>query len=344
MSTTEEKQPVLTCITCRLIFKESDEMRVHYKTDFHRFNLKRKVANLLPVTEDIFNKKLEEINAKTDEAVPKGKHHLKNKKQTPKTNKSQSQPNPNPNQPNPNQSPSKSPEPTDDKPVLDNGQDNEHKTEDDMIDEKIATATVLTLRDSLFDRHKSSDFESNLQYMTKKFGFFIPEIEFLKDLPGLINYLGQKISVGNTCIFCEKNFHSLDATRDHMRALSHCRMHWEDNEDEYNDYYDVDAINKQYEAMETNMYVSQFNELVLVDKNKVIGHRALTLYYKQRPSNSAQIQLMTSLLQEHKKLAAIERQQRTNLDYHTLNKRADRFLKIGMKGNYQAHYRADNPL
>jgi pre-60S factor REI1 len=338
----EEKQPVLTCITCRLIFKESEEMRVHYKTDFHRFNLKRKVANLLPVTEEIFNKKLEEINAKTDEAVPKGKHHLKNKKQTPRGNKSQSQTNPN--QPNPNQSTPNPQEPSDDKPVLDNGQDNVQKTEDEMIDDKIAAAPVLTLRDSLFDRHKSSDFESNLQYMTKNFGFFIPEIEFLKDLPGLITYLGQKISIGNTCIFCEKNFYSLDATRDHMRALSHCRMRWEDNEDEYNDYYDVDAVNKQYEAMETNTYVSQFNELVLVDKNKVIGHRALTLYYKQRPSNSAQIQLMTSLLQEHKKLAALERQQRTNMDYHSLNKRADHSLKLGMKNNNQARYRAQNPM
>jgi len=340
----EEKPAVLTCITCRLIFKESEEMRVHYKTDFHRFNLKRKVANLLPVTEDIFNKKLEEINAKTDEAVPKGKHHLKNKKQTPKTNKAQSQTNPNPNQPNPNQSPSKPQEPSDDKPVGDIGQDNEHKTEEQLIDEKIAAATVLTLRDSLFDRHKSSDFESNLQYMTKKFGFFIPEIEFLKDLPGLIAYLGEKVSIGNTCILCEKQFYSLDATRDHMRALSHCRMRWEDNEDEYNDYYDVDEVNKHYESMETNMYVSPFNELVLVDKNKVIGHRALTLYYKQRPSNSAQIQLMTSLLQEHKKLSAMERQQRTNPDYYALNRRADHALKLGMKNNNQARYRAQNPM
>jgi len=163
-----EKKAVLTCLTCRLVFKDSEAMRVHYKTDFHRFNLKRKIANLLPITEDLFDKKLLEIES-TERHTIKGKQHLKQSKyNNPKTQTSlqkkllQQQ-----------------------QPAQTEAQKLE-KTEDELLEEKIAIAPRLTLRDSLFDRHSSPDFESNLEYMTKKFSFLIPEIEYLKDLPGLI--------------------------------------------------------------------------------------------------------------------------------------------------------------
>jgi len=226
------------------------------------------------------------------------------------------------------------------------------KTEDELIDEKIAAAQVLTLKDSLFDRHQSSDFDSNLRYMTRQFGFFIPEIEYIKDLQGLIVYLGQKISIGNTCIYCEKTFYSLDATRDHMRSVSHCKILWEDNEEEYADYYDLEAANRRFgiptpdgeESDNNNVYLSKNNELVIADKNKVVGHRALQVYYKQRHNNSSHYQLITSLMQEHKRLAAIEKQRNLNLPRKALNAKSDWSLKLGMKNNNQARYRNQNPI
>jgi hypothetical protein len=48
-----------TCIACRLMFDSSDAQRDHYKTDYHRFNLKRQVADLPPVSFDAFQKKME---------------------------------------------------------------------------------------------------------------------------------------------------------------------------------------------------------------------------------------------------------------------------------------------
>ena len=45
------------------------------------------------------------------------------------------------------------------------------------------------VRRSLFDNHVSPDLESNLDYMFKKFGFFIPDAEYLRDPEGLIKYL-----------------------------------------------------------------------------------------------------------------------------------------------------------
>jgi len=48
----------LTCIACRLEFTSFDSQREHYHTDWHRYNLKRKVANLPPVTLQNFDTRL----------------------------------------------------------------------------------------------------------------------------------------------------------------------------------------------------------------------------------------------------------------------------------------------
>jgi len=336
----------LTCITCRLTFNDNEIMRKHYKTDFHRFNLKRKVANLPPVPEELFNQKINDLQSKGEHCAPKGSHHLKKNKQHKLRQEKQTQaPQAKAQQSLPLPLQTKKSTPTE----VTNTESVSTKTEEDMIDEKIAAAPVLTLKDSLFDRHRCQDFGSNLQYMTREFGFFIPEIEYMKDLPGLIRYLGQKISIGNTCIYCEKTFYSLDATRDHMRSVSHCKLLWEDNEEEYADFYDLEAANKRFgivsvDGESENVYVSNTNELVLADKNKALGHRALQVYYKQRPHSAAQSQLITSLMQEHKRLAAIERQQNTNMSRKALNIKNEWRLKMGMQNNHQAHYRNQNPL
>jgi len=53
-------------------------------------------------------------------------------------------------------------------------------------------------------------------------GLFIPEREYLIDLRGLIVYLGEKVGVGNVCIYCGKSFTSSEGTRAHMVLTSSC--------------------------------------------------------------------------------------------------------------------------
>ncbi|KFO96100.1 Zinc finger protein 622 [Calypte anna] len=47
-----------TCITCRVAFKDAEIQRAHYKTDWHRYNLKRKVAEMPPVTAENFEERV----------------------------------------------------------------------------------------------------------------------------------------------------------------------------------------------------------------------------------------------------------------------------------------------
>ena len=47
-----------TCISCHVKFADGDVQRFHYKSDWHRYNLKRKVAELPPVTSEEFQKRV----------------------------------------------------------------------------------------------------------------------------------------------------------------------------------------------------------------------------------------------------------------------------------------------
>lgn len=49
---------MFTCISCRVAFETADEQRAHFLTDWHRYNMKRRVANLPPVAAASFNEKV----------------------------------------------------------------------------------------------------------------------------------------------------------------------------------------------------------------------------------------------------------------------------------------------
>lgn len=50
---------LFTCLACQVAFQSAEAQRNHYRSDWHRYNLKRKVVNLPFVTLDQFNNKTE---------------------------------------------------------------------------------------------------------------------------------------------------------------------------------------------------------------------------------------------------------------------------------------------
>ncbi len=85
--------------------------------------------------------------------------------------------------------------------------------------------------------------EDNLTHMSTGHSFFIPDAEYLVDLPGLIQYLGEKIAVGNVCLYCNgkgREFRTLDAVRKHMLDKGHCKIAYDTENErlEFSDYYD----------------------------------------------------------------------------------------------------------
>jgi pre-60S factor REI1 len=123
-------------------------------------------------------------------------------------------------------------------------------TEEDVtrtIEEKIAAArSRLQPTQCLFCSESSASLEDNLLHMASTHSFFIPDAEYLIDLSGLINYLGEKIAVGNVCIYCNgkgREFRTLDAVRKHMVDKGHCKIAYDSESDrlELSDYYDFSS-------------------------------------------------------------------------------------------------------
>ncbi|TKR64559.1 hypothetical protein L596_025069 [Steinernema carpocapsae] len=48
----------MTCLACSVVFANFDIQRQHYKTEWHRYNLKRKVAGLPPISDHQFHEKV----------------------------------------------------------------------------------------------------------------------------------------------------------------------------------------------------------------------------------------------------------------------------------------------
>ncbi len=74
---TSESRPLprFTCITCRVAFRDAEIQRAHYKTDWHRYNLKRKVAELPPVSVESFKEKVL-AQREADGAARQNKHEV----------------------------------------------------------------------------------------------------------------------------------------------------------------------------------------------------------------------------------------------------------------------------
>jgi len=129
--------------------------------------------------------------------------------------------------------------------------------------EKKPRTRLTTINDQsicLFCNEKSSDVDENLVHMRLQHSFFISDMKYVKNLNGLLKYLGEKIQKGCLCIYCEnhhcKDFKSGEAVQNHMMDKGHCFMKTDDF-DEYHRYYD---FSKSLDDMHNKMYLGDVNE------------------------------------------------------------------------------------
>lgn len=111
------------------------------------------------------------------------------------------------------------------------------------------------VRRCLFDNHVSGSMEENLEYMYKKYGFYLPDAEYLADPAGLIQYLGSKLQYGKVPLYAPgddpnpRQFRSLHAVQRHMVDANRCKMAYDDgDEEEYEDYYDYSGLHADGEG------------------------------------------------------------------------------------------------
>lgn len=301
-----------TCITCQIAFGTPELQRSHYKTDWHHYNLKRKVVELPPVSAESFQEKvlairmadslkLEEKNFycitchKTFANDKSFENHNRSRKHNDLLQKEMKK-----------------------TPV--SKQKAKEEDHEEIEEEEIENES-LEVTECLFCPHYEDNMEANLEHMSKSHGFFIPDIEYLTDLEGLLKYLGEKVGVDNMCLYCNekgKTFYSVEAVQHHMIDKSHCKMYFEDDGAlEYAEFYDFsksypDKYQSSLDEEVTPSVVRVNDDLELVLPSGVLlGHRYLKNYYKQRLPND-----------DHRKAAVIGRVM-------------SKYKAIGWKGSYE---------
>ncbi|KFK29727.1 hypothetical protein AALP_AA7G170800 [Arabis alpina] len=351
--------PGLTCNACNMEFEDEAERGFHYKSDWHRYNLKRKVAGVPGVTEELFEARQSALASeknKSDE-VPmlytcgicgKGyrsskahEQHLKSRSHALRVSQGTSSNG------------------EEDIAIIRpltrrvNNRDNEDSddewvevdSDDDLAaEEALDSLSKLNVNESgtaeqdmdaekyeldpsccLMCDKKHKTLESCMVHMHKHHGFFVPDIEYLKDPEGLLTYLGLKVKRDFLCLYCNELCHafsSLEAVRKHMEAKSHCKLHYGDGDDdedaELEEFYDysssyVDEAGDQIVVSgETDNTVELVggSELVITDRSenrttsRTLGSREFMRYYRQKPPPASQNsnQIVASLSSRYRSL------------------------------------------
>ncbi|KJH42721.1 zinc finger, C2H2 type [Dictyocaulus viviparus] len=314
-----------TCVSCHLVFKTPEIQRHHYKTDWHRYNLKRQVgfqvSELPPVTEEQFCEKVLAYQAEK-EALEKEeydistlycsicrkklksrnsfKDHVASKKHKEMESiiaKSAQQVGTRTSQ----------------RSVQSRNQEEKqiaHGSEFDNVDDDSSSSGWVTDLDS--DNEKNIDFDENqaipitsclfcsqansskgeaVEHMRLYHDFVLPDKKYLVDEEGMLNYLGLKVGAGRCCIYCpdiRSRFASVVACQSHMRDKQHCKINREpEGMLEFAEFYDYSPLyENEGEGILSDRIFDDGWTLTLPSGAK-IGHRSLMMYYRQylRPTD-----------------------------------------------------------
>ncbi|KAF2210821.1 hypothetical protein CERZMDRAFT_44688, partial [Cercospora zeae-maydis SCOH1-5] len=281
-----------TCNTCQVAFRTSDLQRTHMQSDWHRYNLKRRVASLPPLSSEIFAEKVLANKATAAATAARASfekrcepcnktyfsegafvNHLGSQKHRLHVARLN---------------------------ALGGGEDgvdtdsmadstftlgdsidtasttastvNGEETTDSGLDEVIGgiSRTTLTgdaaqsdeaprpapsasakaeeddyehkadLKQCLFCNYVSPTMDLSMNHMSRQHGFFIPERDYLVDLPGLVNYLSETVAVLHQCLLCHKQLHTTSGIQTHMRDRGHCMIAYSTEEEQMDvgEFYD----------------------------------------------------------------------------------------------------------
>lgn len=250
-----------TCLNCNVRFQNADVQREHYKTDWHRYNLKRRVAELPPVTAEEFQKRVIQQRSADEQAQQpvslycsacrkdfitdkSYENHLNSKKHKENEQRAEKKSQELGNQSDENMKievkspPVAQPESDDDSAGM-----AVEEVDSDEWDEDFDNP--VEKNDCIFCNHHSDNLVDNVKHMSIAHSFFVPDTEFVVDLEGLLLYLAEKVCRDFICLWCNdrgRTFYSLDAVRKHMTDKGHCRMLHEGLAlAEYADFYDYSS-------------------------------------------------------------------------------------------------------
>jgi pre-60S factor REI1 len=234
----------LICNACQSPIASDAERATHYKSEWHRYNVKRRCAGLTSIPQSLFDSQLAALQSKkAAESAAKSSQrcaackksfqtasafqaHLQTKKHLKKVEKqndaaeedgeededdemgSAEKPAAAASAASAAAAPSvatpgaaaSAKKPVKAESKHDDGSDDEDAMSDDGEDEE-EEGEAIPLLSCLFCAKSFPSVQASVEHMLKQHGFFIPFVENLVDLEGLLTYLGEKIGIGHVCLW-----------------------------------------------------------------------------------------------------------------------------------------------
>ena len=253
---------LLKCQTCGLGFDSSVAHKEHYRTELHRYNLKRRTNDLGPVSETEYQRRkaaaqsLAGMSTSTTEAFhakcqPCNRsfaskatlnQHLKSRKHLTMAEgdngatATKVKATVAPSSPTTIKIPGSMDEAA--------GEEGSNKKGEEECE--VAAPVDLSPDVCIFCNERCPSVESAVLHMWKQHGFHLPDGEYLVDVHGLLRYCAEKVKVGCMCLYCNgkgKGFLTARDVQRHMHAKSHCKLLYEEGEDlhEFRPFYDFSA-------------------------------------------------------------------------------------------------------
>lgn len=318
LSFLDDRMMQFTCLNCQVLFKTRDLQRDHYKSDWHRYNLKRKVADLPPVSAEEFQQRVHSVQQENANQS-KGKtytycsvckksfasqqsfeNHLQSKRHSDlqvmkkmdsiddiaqvsvKNNKCELEVAPSPADDSDGES-------------IESASSGTEEVDSDEWEDVVSEDNPILSNDCLFCSHHSASLTKNIKHMSVAHSFFIPLIEYVTDVKGLLIYLGEKICQGYMCIWCSDKincFSSLSAVRSHMIDKGHAKIPYDTEASlEYADFYDFDVEFENDESMNDDssadgnfavkaVTTDEDDATMVLPSGDIICHRSLVKYIR----------------------------------------------------------------
>lgn len=237
-----------TCNTCGIKFITAELQRKHMKTDWHRYNLKRRVVGLPSILSDVFAEKV--LQSNDEEEVDEFGFPV-TKRERRRSFKERDQPSvrlvrrllenslatelsefslgdgdvssyhsevETGSELNYPESESYS--------ELDLTTDDEsfHEIPENLPSED------LSLTNCFYCNQQNHDIEPNIKHMFNKHGLYIPERSFLDDVEGLLEYIMDTVA-NYECLVCSFVGKNLESIRQHIQSKGHCKIPYETKQD-----------------------------------------------------------------------------------------------------------------
>ncbi|KAI9741569.1 MAG: hypothetical protein M1818_004375 [Claussenomyces sp. TS43310] len=255
-----------TCATCVAKFTSNAIQRNHMHSDWHVYNLKRRIASLPPLSSQVFAEQVlaaqkipkEEgastgascsICSKNYATTRHYKNHLKNQnhaRNVVKLDSSGSLVGAKQSIPAPT---SVSPEGQPSSEELDTNEDDSTEEEEEKDDE-----TEFNPLECLFCGSEHSSLDDNMHHMHRIHGMFIPNQDYLIDLESFISFLSFLVLEVHECLYCGTIKSTIEGIRHHMTDKGHCRINL-DQTSNLAEFYDFPPSN--YDSHRTLLHAEE---------------------------------------------------------------------------------------